>query len=244
MSKRKSTKHCCFVLFCGAPRALLSEQSYKHPLCVFFPEPLFVRLHRPDHRPSSPGHLAGWTVSGVTIHFLPPSTRLSEPLHPVRQCMSAEGRFRLACHVPQPCRVLQVILNVAVRQQNAAAHNGRANERSDHSTCAAIFCFRVRLRLSKIAPPPIVPPLFVLSPAVTDFIFPVNNRRAGCLDRSPVGHFCRSLFCHLHSGRRHFQNAEGPSVPLSIRTMIDDLDVACPVHCRQIHRNRDSFRNL
>ena len=24
MSKRKSTKHCCFVLFCGAPRALLS----------------------------------------------------------------------------------------------------------------------------------------------------------------------------------------------------------------------------
>lgn len=26
MSKRKSTKHCCFVLFCGAPRALLSER--------------------------------------------------------------------------------------------------------------------------------------------------------------------------------------------------------------------------
>ena len=33
MSKRKSTKHCCFVLFCGAPRALLSERSYKHPPC-------------------------------------------------------------------------------------------------------------------------------------------------------------------------------------------------------------------
>lgn len=26
MSKRKSTKHCCFVLFCGAPRTLLSER--------------------------------------------------------------------------------------------------------------------------------------------------------------------------------------------------------------------------
>ena len=33
MSKRKSAKHCCFVLFHGAPRALLSERSYKHPPC-------------------------------------------------------------------------------------------------------------------------------------------------------------------------------------------------------------------
>lgn len=45
MSKRKSTKHCCFVLFCGAPRALLSERCAR-----WWPSPAKwapTRLHIP-----------------------------------------------------------------------------------------------------------------------------------------------------------------------------------------------------
>ena len=155
MSKRKSTKHCCFVLFCGAPRALLSERSYKHPLCVFFPEENrlllpFVRLiHRPDHlKPVHPDICAKGGLrfrSDQFIFYRPAHGFQNLFILYVSVCL-LRGRFRLACHVPQHYSQLlpglrnrkafgQVILNVAVRQQNARRPQQpcqRPTQRSQH----------------------------------------------------------------------------------------------------------------
>ena len=162
-------------------------------------------------------------------------------------------------------------MNVAVRQQNAAAHNSRANgQRSDHSTCAAVFrtstgLFRVRLRIiqNRIAAD--------RSAIVRDHATPeiagrngcallidqcsgeLSDRRAGCLDCSLVGHFaghCAAICIQdavIFNGDA--EGAVGAAVDQRQGAMIDDLDVACPRICRnrlacQIHRNRDSFRNL
>ena len=82
MSKRKSTKHCCFVLFCGAPRALLSER------CAAGGH------HRPSgHRPAAhPGgeyhdgkghHPHGWQVQPVD-HRHPPEWLCEPAVRPGR----------------------------------------------------------------------------------------------------------------------------------------------------------------
>ena len=284
MSKRKSTKHCCFVLFCGAPRTLLSEQSYKHPLCVFFPEENrlllpFVRLiHRPDHlKPVHPDICAKGGLrfrSDQFIFYRPAHGFQNLFILYVSVCL-LRGRFRLACHVPQHYSQLlpglrnrkafgQVILNVAVRQQNAAAHNGRANgQRSDHSTCAAIFrtstgLFRVRLRIiqNRIAADRSAIVRDRATPEIAGrngcalFIVQcsgeLSDRRAGCLDRSLVGHFaghCAAICIQdavIFNGDA--EGAVGAAVDQRQGAIVDDLEIAflCRERfARQIHRDCD-----